>query len=309
MRGTMTTRRAFLSGAAAAAGFGASRLLLHQSGTDLQAALDADGCVDLSPGSYDVASTLEVPAGGAIIGKHRGLVTLNYTGTGAAIRNKGYNTPGFYRDILLEGFTIVGNPQASAGIDFRGVQQSVIRDVGVTDFWQNVGDGGSTNAVAMNFTTFSDPDNQACTHISIYDPVISDCWHGLKFTKDPSDSGTDGANHCRIYGGRITGYAGVGVNINHGENTRLYGVDCSSSVWGPTIGVRVNDSVCLLDGIRTDTGTGVGNPPPGSVGIRLTSAAGAACIANHAGNGPAEMLDVPAGWQEGTNYYVFGRNL
>jgi hypothetical protein len=237
------------------------------------------GRVQLFGGQYNFATTIEIPEYTTLAGLGRKATSLYYSGSSTAIRHEGYASAATRYGHVLKDFILYGTASATNGVYFIGCVNFVI-DIGIEDF-------SSTSPAAAGIVLNTYDSAEACIHGVINDPIIDSCYHGIRFLKDAADPGTDGCNHITVQNGRITNYTGVGINIDAGENNTLLCTDCSTTVDGATVGIRVNDDVNCLIGVRTDNSA---STKTGSIGISITASATGTMIFNRTGNGPETML-------------------
>jgi hypothetical protein len=179
----------------------------------------------------------------------------------------------------ISGIQFDGNSDQDIGLHLIGAQRGHLAGVEVIDLTK-------PGAIGIKFDTQSTGGYQACINNQLYSVFVNNCWHGVKFTKDGNDPGTDGCNHNSGYGLRVANFRGVGLDIDAGENLYFSQPDCSSS-YAQTIGIRINDDVCTLDQPRADNSSGGGAAGASDAyGIYLTANARNHRIDNPSGNGP-----------------------
>jgi hypothetical protein len=204
---------------------------------------------------------------------------LHYTGSGIALTLGNKTSGSAITGLTLRDFRIQGTGSASVGLDLIGVQQSSIDRVYVDSF-------SASGAIGVKLDTQSTGSFIASIDNTVTGLRISGCYNGLKLTKDAADTGTDGSNFNTFTGGRISGFTGIGIDVDAGEANTFIGCDSSTTVNGAT-GLRINDDVNTFVGIRTDNSFGGGNT---ATGIHITANGRDHVIIQPTGDGPTTPI-------------------
>ena len=240
------------------------------------------GIVLFPPGIYRTSATLTVPSDNVRWVGTGVSSAIRYIGTNTAVRFGEQDTGNAVLNTAFCDLRIIGTSAASVGLEWVGVQRSVIGGN-----WRIEGFTG-TNAIGLLFITQTNnlaaPVNTIAN--KIYGGDITNVTHGYVSTKATGVTATWGPSHNNFYGLRCSSFSGIGCNNDWGENNAYYGIDVSTSIDGTT-GVRLNDQVCGFYQTRADNSSGEGNT---AIGWDVTSSANGFTINMPTGDGTTTWM-------------------
>lgn len=249
----------------------------------IQAAIDAaeaagGGTVRFARGTYKTTATLTIESSRVSLAGEGSGSTISYTGSGTAVRfGTKTSTVNDVDNNGIRNLRILGTSSGAMGLHLIGVRNAQFSDVTVDSFT-------GTGAIGVCYDTRSASPYLATINCVWVGGWIQNCTNGIKLTKDAGDPGTDGCNHNSFFGLRVSGFTGIGFDIDWGENNACYGVDSSASVNGTT-GFRINDDVNGFYQCRADnSSSGVGAAD--AYGFYITASGRDHTIINPTGNGP-----------------------
>jgi hypothetical protein len=236
------------------------------------------GIFAMPAGEYDYSQTISCPTSKVIFEGEGDGTSLNYKGSGIAMQLGSKVGPTTTR-VKARDFKLTGTPAAKAGLNLVGLLYSKLDSPCIQNF-------NGPGAYGLILDTKSEAPYLATNTLETQGGFISNCYNGIKITKDPANPGTYGSNHSTFIGTRVASFTGIGIDNDAGENNNFFGCDASTSK-NNAVCVRINDSVTGLYQIRADCSFGPGNS---TVGILVTKDATDFVIIQPTGNGPGTRI-------------------
>ena len=270
-----------------------------------QISSETGGTLYFPAGTYITSSVIQIPSYVTL----RGAVGKNVSklvGTSdKIISNDAGSTNPATQHIGIHDLTIEGGDDTNYAIFLDGCQYSNFSNLYITGITKSTGYGIELTTVDIGGGSYV-----GSSMNSFYNIRIHNCYNGWHFTKNASDTGTDGANLNQVYSSHTTGYGdsgassltGIGTYVEYGEGNTFVGCrNLTGNDW--TTAWQIQDSVNTLVGCASDGAIG-GTAPDGSEniygmpygydnnarGFYFTSTATGSILVNPLGNSPKERV-------------------